>query len=232
MIPREALTHVRTIEHCTAEEAEQQLRKALRDGKLIARWDEPNSMAADNPALIAPFRVWEGWLEIHIDWDIGEIADPAYLLVGWIQHRTSELGHLPKNELEAELERSNPPYHESAERIAKNYGFTLPIRRFLLQRSDVHSLWSRPDTEPAVASETIYKTGVAGKPTSWHLVEAEVRRRWNSGEGHERSTIEWAREMDQWLTQSHPSAPPLKEKSLKNHLAPLLREISAGVKAP
>jgi hypothetical protein len=98
------------------------------------------------------------------------------------------------------------------------------------------SIRLRTDTDQAHSSskaikeEPVYRTGLAGKPTSWHLIEAECRRRWQAGErypgkiGETRS--DWARILIEWLKRKHPSAPRPTEKTLKSKLAGLLRELA------
>jgi hypothetical protein len=82
--------------------------------------------------------------------------------------------------------------------------------------------------EAAPASEPPpYKTGLPGRPTSWHLVEAEVRRRFTPSQPP-KTTAEWAREMREWLQLMHPNAPLPKEKALTNRLAGLLRRLVAN----
>jgi hypothetical protein len=71
-----------------------------------------------------------------------------------------------------------------------------------------------------------YRTGLPGKPTSWHLVEAECRRRHNDGERHP-TTAEWARVLFEWLNTRHPDAARLTLKTLRSKLASLLRELKA-----
>jgi hypothetical protein len=73
----------------------------------------------------------------------------------------------------------------------------------------------------------IYRTGAAGRPTSWALVNTEVRRRWGP-ETRGRKTAEWARIMFEWLQSEHPKAAPMTEKTLKNKLPDLLRELRAA----
>jgi len=78
-----------------------------------------------------------------------------------------------------------------------------------------------------------YRTGLAGKPSSWHLIESECRRRYQAGErypnkaGREMSA-EWARVLGAWLSQNHPDAAPVTQKALSNKLAGLLRELQAA----
>jgi hypothetical protein len=88
------------------------------------------------------------------------------------------------------------------------------------------------EDERKETDEPIYRTGLAGKPTSWHLIEAECRRRWKEGERHSNrlheSRTEWARVLLEWLGRKHPDAPMPKLKTLKNNLATVLRELAAN----
>jgi hypothetical protein len=114
----------------------------------------------------------------------------------------------------------------------------------LVCRADVDRCWrmdggsSAADTGLPGAAEAdtpfeqvIYRTGLPGKPTSWHLIEVEVRRRYGEGERHPgklgESAAEWARVMIGWLTDEHKDAPPAKPKTLRNRLAPLLRVLGS-----
>jgi hypothetical protein len=72
-----------------------------------------------------------------------------------------------------------------------------------------------------------YKTGLAGRPTSWNLIEAECRARYKKGERHP-TTAEWARVLAEWKNSEHSSAPVLTLKSFTNKLAGLLRELKAS----
>lgn len=91
-------------------------------------------------------------------------------------------------------------------------------------------------TDPAIAAgtlpssehtpETPYSTGTAGRPTSWHLIERECRCRHAAGERHP-TTAEWARVLADWLSVNHPDAPSPTDKTLRNKLAGLLRELQA-----
>jgi len=78
----------------------------------------------------------------------------------------------------------------------------------------------------AAADVAVYRTGLPGKPTSWHLLEMECRRRYAAGECHPK-VAEWARVLIAWLRSAHPSAPPPTEKTARNKLSPLLRELKA-----
>jgi hypothetical protein len=82
----------------------------------------------------------------------------------------------------------------------------------------------------AIKEEPVYRTGLAGKPTSWHLIEAECSRRWEAGERHPgkvgETRSDWARMLVEWLKRAHPAAPRPTEKTLKSKLAGLLRELA------
>jgi hypothetical protein len=85
----------------------------------------------------------------------------------------------------------------------------------------------------AVESPVIYGgTGLPGKPSkSWHLIEAECRRRYDAGERHPNRTgiesrREWARVLRGWLKSEHKNAPAPEEKTLTNKLADLLSELA------
>jgi hypothetical protein len=98
------------------------------------------------------------------------------------------------------------------------------------------SIRLRTDTDQAHSCSTaskeepVYRTGLAGKPTSWHLIEAECRRRWQAGERHPgkvgETRSDWARILVEWLKREHPSAPRPTEKTLKSKLAGLFRELA------
>jgi hypothetical protein len=75
------------------------------------------------------------------------------------------------------------------------------------------------------------RTGLSGRPTSWHLIEHECRRRYQQGERHSskvgESPTEWARVLITWLGENHKGAPVPKEKTLGNGLSGLLRKLAA-----
>jgi hypothetical protein len=76
-------------------------------------------------------------------------------------------------------------------------------------------------------ASALYRTGFAGRPTSWNLIEAECRHRWAAGERHPKMA-EWGRVLLAWLEQRHPEAPQPKPKTLANRLPSLLRELEAN----
>jgi hypothetical protein len=81
----------------------------------------------------------------------------------------------------------------------------------------------------ATTNAPIYGTGLPGRRSTWFLVEAEVRRRF-APDHASKTTAEWAREMLAWLRDEHPNAPPATEKTLKNRLPGLLRQLKARAK--
>jgi hypothetical protein len=84
------------------------------------------------------------------------------------------------------------------------------------------------DTIPIFAG-----TGCAGRPSkSWHLIEPELRRRYDAGERYPNdktgmeSPTKWAAVLIPWLTLAHPSAPVPKQETLENNVRKALRELT------
>lgn len=81
-----------------------------------------------------------------------------------------------------------------------------------------------------------YRTGAAGRPTSWDLIEGECRRRYDAGERHPgksgESRTEWARLLIGWLKLAHAGAPVPQQKTLTNKLGALLRELAGNGPLP
>jgi len=77
--------------------------------------------------------------------------------------------------------------------------------------------------EPANDDNEIYKTGLPGRPTSWHLIEAEVRN--NSQKYVGMKTAEVARSMRSWIQSEHCNASPPTIKTLTNRLPELLQKL-------
>jgi hypothetical protein len=78
----------------------------------------------------------------------------------------------------------------------------------------------------SIGREPIYRTGLVGKPTSWHLIEVECRRRWQAGERHPGRLFENRAEWARTLLREHPTAPVPTDKTVTNRLASLLRELA------
>ena len=81
------------------------------------------------------------------------------------------------------------------------------------------------------ATVLVRRTGLAGRPTSWDLIEPECSRRFAAGERHKETTA-WARVLIEWLKTEHPTAAVPKEKTLTNNLAGLLRELRSASQTP
>jgi hypothetical protein len=91
--------------------------------------------------------------------------------------------------------------------------------------------------DPAAAATRVAaepeRTGVAGRPTSWHLIGAECRRRYiEKGERYPglrgESPKLWADVLLAWLRKTHPNHPPPSPKTARNNLSQLLRELGKG----
>ena len=80
-------------------------------------------------------------------------------------------------------------------------------------------------------AEAVYGTGLPGRPTSWQLIEPECQRRYADGERHAgkvgESVTKWADVLIEWLGSTHPNAPHMGKKSVRNRLSPLLRELQS-----
>jgi hypothetical protein len=88
--------------------------------------------------------------------------------------------------------------------------------KLLVLKSDVAKCW--PFAESAGITSAPYQTGAPGRPTSMQLVAAEHRVRWDRGEALERIGAE-AQALAQWLRETHPSAPQLTAKTIRNNLS-------------
>jgi hypothetical protein len=62
-----------------------------------------------------------------------------------------------------------------------------------------------------------YRTGAPGKPTSSHLVKAELERRAATGKMSTTLAAE-AEQLERWLRSEHPSAPPMAVHSIENSI--------------
>jgi len=85
-------------------------------------------------------------------------------------------------------------------------------REFLVSEAIMQD--DAPRNEPGAE---IYRTGVAGRPTSKHLALQEMRRRADNG-ARCTSLAEQSREICLWLEQQHPEAPQLMAKTLETSL--------------
>jgi hypothetical protein len=81
------------------------------------------------------------------------------------------------------------------------------------------------DIAPSAKDAFFYRTGLPGRRSAWWVVEGEVRRRFRLDDQAPKKTAEWAREMREWLRREHPNAAQVTEKTLRNKLAGLLRQL-------
>lgn len=80
--------------------------------------------------------------------------------------------------------------------------------------------------EPIANQETL-RTGFAGRPSSRHLLEAEMKRRAKVGD-LKSSLRQEAKELADWLRLMHSEFPPAKANTIRNSLADLHRELRAA----
>jgi hypothetical protein len=76
-----------------------------------------------------------------------------------------------------------------------------------------------PSGAPAVTTEQVdrYRTGLPGRPTISHLIEAELRRRIAAGECEATLSAE-AQALRQWAISTHPNAPPPSTGAIENRI--------------
>lgn len=98
---------------------------------------------------------------------------------------------------------------------------SLHISNLELSSLDVDRLW------PTLSIKT-YRTGLPGRRTSKHLVEAELRRRFEAGERHA-TFAGWAKVLSEWLT-AIPEAAPMGPATLANELPKIFK--IAGYERP
>jgi hypothetical protein len=84
---------------------------------------------------------------------------------------------------------------------------------------DVPRFWKRN----SAAHVSDYRTGAPGRPSSSHLVEAELDRRISEGTCSSNATKE-AKLLAEWLKNTHPSLPPMTAKTIHNTFRKKLRD--------
>jgi hypothetical protein len=84
---------------------------------------------------------------------------------------------------------------------------------------DVPRFWKRN----SAAHVSDYRTGAPGRPSSSHLVEAELDRRISEGTRSSNATKE-AKLLAEWLKNTHPSLPPMTAKTIHNKFRNKLRD--------
>lgn len=101
------------------------------------------------------------------------------------------------------------------------------IRRIVISTIDLVNLARRRQETPEyltdwnrehLKSVVLHETGLQGRPTkSWHLIEPELDRRAETGEGFPSHKDE-AAVVQKWMQQTHPQAPCPKLRTLANKI--------------
>jgi hypothetical protein len=81
----------------------------------------------------------------------------------------------------------------------------------------------RPEREP----QPVYRTGGAGRPSSRHLIEAELNRRAEAGTTRPTLRLE-AASLVAWLRKAHPEAAPATQKTIENLIRGTYRKLRPG----
>jgi hypothetical protein len=201
----EAIAHVIRAAKCSQEEAREALAQAIHDEELRSRFAE---------------------------------------------NRVTELFHGARIDLKTLLEASVRDPIPSGELAAR---MLLPKRRPAVEinRKNLERLWPSPRaselTQAAAAARDggqhgssttsqeagnviSSRTGLPGRPSSWHLIEVECRRRYQAGERHDKKA-EWARQLRAWIVSQHPGMLPPTGKTIANRLTELLRELRSNSKS-
>jgi len=90
--------------------------------------------------------------------------------------------------------------------------------RLQVLNSDVARWWPFPSEHEHPVSAEPYRTGAPGLPTSMQLVAIEHTERWLRGEALT-SIVAESDALAQWLIDTHPSAPRLSAKAIRNNLS-------------
>ena len=98
------------------------------------------------------------------------------------------------------------------------------VRFRAMQIMALRPLAAADDTEEVAPPKPSYRTGVQGRPSSKHLVEAEMRRHFETGQLHTTLSAE-VNSLGEWLTAQHPDAPPMTKKGAENALRHLYKEL-------
>jgi hypothetical protein len=103
--------------------------------------------------------------------------------------------------------------------------------RLVVLRADVAKLWpfAQAGSELPSPDPSTYRSGGPGRPSSMYLVEAEFRRRCDLDTVEDTMAKE-AGILAEWLRSFHPAAPPLKPKTITNHLLAAFRAHAASQK--
>ena len=170
-------------------------------------------------------------------------AAPGHVDIPASVFRDRQLAFSPSGELIQRLPmlaRIVPPHHLRGSDADPGFPLYYDV---LIETAGLRKAWSVPPVEPGPArgdaplpaleasresTRPFYTTGVAGKPSSKHLVQAEMRRR--ATLGHLQPTIsQEAETLSRWLVDAHPEAPPMTVKTIRNRLAAEYRELKRPI---
>jgi hypothetical protein len=95
-----------------------------------------------------------------------------------------------------------------------------------LCRDHVDSVLLASSSANIANGSSLDRTGAAGRPTSMHLIEREMRSR--AANGHLALTLSEETEiLSQWLSDAHPDMPPVKPKSMGNSLRGIYNDLKS-----
>ncbi len=98
--------------------------------------------------------------------------------------------------------------------------------RVMVLKADVAAIWPfGATTGRDISDASQYRSGAPGRPTSSHLVAVEFDRRAAAGLV-EPSLSKEAAALAAWLKSSHPSAPPMTEKTIRERIRAAYRRLS------
>jgi hypothetical protein len=99
------------------------------------------------------------------------------------------------------------------------------LTKFAIKRGE------KPKFLAHLMADSVTHTGAAGRPTSMHLVEREMKRR--AAEGKLAAGLsEEARQLSEWMKLSHPDLAPPKPKTIRNSLGKKYRALKASKPSP
>lgn len=100
--------------------------------------------------------------------------------------------------------------------------------KIMVRKEHVTAIW--PFGLPAAGGgSNAHRSGAPGRPSSIQYVEAELEARQARGETLRSLTLE-ADALADWLSQTHPTAPRMAAKTIKNKFRALYRELEARPK--
>ena len=206
--------------------ARQQLVQALYDGVLVAEGDSRELVAPDShepgrgisgARQTIPTRYWanESRQETTLSGDGAAITVLDLVIVHW--SADSIIGDDDYGDYELQNVRL---VLEALQRLALLAPPTLP---------------NSCDTEPmrlarnsALSDQVTYFTGAPGRPTSTHLVEAEMRRRFAAGEQASSMRLE-AEQLSAIISSKYPMAARITPKTIQNRFGALFRQLRAKI---